>query len=543
MNFKKILLAASVGITTFSTTNLYAESKAVPSQLTSAENYQLKSVLVANLDSLFPYPVQVTVGSINKDSNGMIIAKDVLLMSADEKNPNISINKVELDGLKVGSEVTKGFSIKVSGLSVSNLATTVASTNIVSGKVDTKSLAENKGFYSIFMNNLGQSIADFTINYNSSSDSLAVSFDSTYAKQKLAQGRIELSGIDLSDTKVDDDFLASIQNLIPNTTFKDAEFDADFTPLLKEVTVEYLGKSFKKTPALQIKASMGAIKGELKLDIAGKLGSDNHFNYNAVVDGINYSDSKLKELLENKNQVLDNAYIASDKGNMKFDFDFKKNYFSSSATIQQLFTLLGKDEINITIDSNRDFNGSKYIGDVELSANDLASFSASEVGVVDGKLKILPYIAVDPSSTTTDLYNCKDQLCLTQMNASFSNDGLLEKVARLANKDPNTTPQQILGSYGALLQLFAVQQDDKFLQKSLSSLAMFLQNPKNISVSINAKKPMNQNALLAMLASDAKSVQKNNPMKGGRVNLKSNNNLELLNNIQKLFKIDFEVNK
>lgn len=89
-----------------------------------------------------------------------------------------------------------------------NLATTVASTNIVSGKVDTESLAENKGFYSIFMNNLGQSIADFTINYNSSSDSLAVSFDSTYAKQKLAQGRIELSGIDLSDTKVDDDFLA-----------------------------------------------------------------------------------------------------------------------------------------------------------------------------------------------------------------------------------------------------------------------------------------------------------------------------------------------
>jgi len=56
------------------------------------------------------------------------------------------------------------------------------------------------------------------------------------------------------------------------------------------------------------------------------------------------------------------------------------------------------------------------------------------------------------------------------------------------------------------------------------------------------KKPMNQNALLAMLVSDAKNMKKHNPMQGGKVNLKANPDLKLLKNIQKLFKIDFKVN-
>ena len=147
------------------------------------------------------------------------------------------------------------------------------------------------------------------------------------------------------------------------------------------------------------------------------------------------------------------------------------------------------------------------------------------------------------ASNNESLYDCKDQLCLNDLNVSISNTGLLEKVARYTNNDPNTSPSQILGSYGALLQLFAVQQDDKFIQEGLSSLSIFLQNPKNISVTLDAKKPMNENALFAMLVSDAENMKKHNPMQGGKVNLKANPDLKLLNNIQKLFKVDFEVNK
>ncbi|MDE4990458.1 hypothetical protein NAH39_10470, partial [Francisella tularensis subsp. holarctica] len=79
-------------------------------------------------------------------------------------------------------------------------------------------------------------------------------------------------------------------------------------------------------------------------------------------------------------------------------------------------------------------------------------------------------------------YDCTNQLCLSNVDVKIANYGLLEKLARQTNNDPNTTPQQILGSYGALLQHFAVQQQDKLLQQTLSAFAIFLQNPKNIAI-------------------------------------------------------------
>ncbi|MDE4965563.1 hypothetical protein NAI76_09805, partial [Francisella tularensis subsp. holarctica] len=88
----------------------------------------------------------------------------------------------------------------------------------------------------------------------------------------------------------------------------------------------------------------------------------------------------------------------------------------------------------------------------------------------------------------------------------------LEKVARQTNTDPNTTPQQLLGSYGALLQLFAVQQQDKFLQQTLSAFDIFLQNPKNIAIHAKANKPVNETALLNMLVADAKTLKKYKPV-------------------------------
>jgi hypothetical protein len=211
--------------------------------------------------------------------------------------------------------------------------------------------------------------------------------------------------------------------------------------------------------------------------------------------------------------------------------------------MQKLFKFVGKDDVNLLITLNYQLKGSIYNSNLQISGGDLASIDTSSKGTINGKLKVLPYLNMATASNNESLYDCKDQLCLNDLNVSISNTGLLEKVARYTNNDPNTSPSQILGSYGALLQLFAVQQDDKFIQEGLSSLSIFLQNPKNISVTLDAKKPMNENALFAMLVSDAENMKKHNPMQGGKVNLKANPDLKLLNNIQKLFKVDFEVNK
>ncbi|MDE4961686.1 hypothetical protein NAI45_11690, partial [Francisella tularensis subsp. holarctica] len=78
---------------------------------------------------------------------------------------------------------------------------------------------------------------------------------------------------------------------------------------------------------------------------------------------------------------------------------------------------------------------------------------------------LLPYLGIN-AQNQTNLYDCTNQLFLSNVDVKFANYGLLEKVARQTNNDPNTTPQQILVSYGALLQLFAVQQQDQFLQQT-----------------------------------------------------------------------------
>lgn len=163
--------------------------------------------------------------------------------------------------------------------------------------------------------------------------------------------------------------------------------------------------------------------------------------------------------------------------------------------------------------------------------------------MVNDKLSLLPYLGVG-AQDQKDLYDYNNELCLKNVNVTFANYGLLEKIARLANQDPNTTPQQILGSYGALLQLFAVQQRDRFLQQVLSSFAMFLLNPKNISIHAKANKPVNEMVLLNMLANDAKTLKRNNPIKNnGKVDLSKSPDVKLINNIQNLFKINFDVNQ
>ena len=542
MKLKKILLVASVGAATFSATNLYAENTSPIQQQLKEQNFEIKSLIISNIDSLFPFQTQITIGKVEKNSDGTVVASNVLVMSGGKDKPNLSINSMEFTGLDFGGKVDKDFAIKVKGLSVTNLAATVASSNVVSAGVDSKNLANNEGLYSVIMNSFSQSLYDFTLEYNYQNETLALDVDATYGKKKFLDEKVKLSDVKLTGTAVDEDFLAGFKKVILNSKLIQAEFDANFTEMMTQVTAQYLGKDYKHTPSLDIKGSLNKIKGQLNLDVNGKLGNNNHLNLDFVVADIDL-DHSLQDIIENDVDTLGNAYIKSNDTDLKVDMDFKEKNYSKDQFMQRLFKFVGKDDVNLLITSTHQLKGSSYNTNLQISSGDLASIDASSQGIVDGKLKVLPYLNMTAVSDNEGLYGCKDQLCLKDVSVSFTNKGLLEKAARYTNNDPNTSPNQILSSYGALLQLFAVQQDDKFIQKGLSSLSMFLQNPKNISVNLDAKKPMNQNALLAMLMSDAENMQKHNPMQGSRVNLKANPNLKLLNNIQKLFKIDFKVNK
>ena len=542
MKLKKILLVASVGVATFSTTNLYAENTNPTQQQSKEQNFEVKNLIISNIDSLFPFQAQITIGNVEKNSDGSIVASNVLVMGGGKDKPNLSINTMTFTGLDFGGKVDKDFTIKVKGLSVANLAASVASSNVVSAGVDSKNLANNDGLYSVIMNSFGQSLYGFTLEYNYHDETLELDVDASYNKNKFLDEKVKLSDVKLAGNAVDEDFLAGFKNVILSSKLVQAEFDANFTGIMKQVTTQYLGKDYKNTPSFEMKGSLGKVKGQLNLDVNGKLGDSNHLNFNLVVADIDL-DHSLQDIIENDADALENAYIKSNDADLKIDVNFKEKNYSKDQFMQQLFEFVGKDDINLLITSTNQIKSSSYNTNLQISAGDLAAIAVSSKGTVDGKLKVLPYLNMSPSLGSQDLYDCKDQLCLDDLNVSFSNSGLLEKAARYTNNDPNTSPSQILSSYGALLQLFAVQQDDKFIQKGLSSLSIFLQNPKNISVNLDAKKLMNQNALLAMLISDANTMKKNNPMQGGRVNLKANPNLKLLNNIQQLFKIDFEVNK
>ncbi|MED7788465.1 hypothetical protein [Francisella sp. 19X1-34] len=543
MSFKKAFLVTSICAATLATTNLYAAAATPSNKTTTQDTSVIKNTIISNLDSLFPFQANITVGKVDKDSNGDITASNILIVSSSKDNPNISIDKLVVKGLKVNKKINNDISIKVEGLKVTNLASSVASSNAVSAKVNPKDLSGDDNLYRIAMNTIGKGIYNFEINYDHSNSSLKFDLDSTVNKQAFVKEDIELKDFDLSDTSFDNDFLASFKNKVMNAKVKDLEFDGNFTEVLKEITSEYLGKDYKQTPSLDINGSLGKTSGELEFNVDGNLGSQSHVKYNIVVDGIDLDNTPIKDMVSGSNAFLKDAYIQTNSADVAIDLNFDKNSFSKKSPIQQVLNLLGKKDLNINITSNNSYKDSKYNNNFNLKLDGLANLSASTKAIVKGKLSLLPYVGTN-GQNQKDLYNCNNQLCLTDIDFSFVNNGLLEKVARYANKDPNTTPQQVLGSYGALLQLFATQQQDQFLRKVLSSFAIFLQNPKNISMHAKANKPVNQTALLNMLVDDTKALKKHNPIQqnNGKVDLSKSPNIKLINDIQKVFKITFDVN-
>ncbi|QEO57358.1 hypothetical protein [Francisella marina] len=543
MRLQKKILLTSLCMATFIATNLYAATDAQVSKLTSQEKFDNKEMLISNLDSLFAYQTKITVGNVSQDKNGNLVATDIWIISSDSKNPNISINKAIFEGLKAGETVKNSFHIKIEGLSVANLATAVANSNVVSSKTDPKDLANNQGPFAIIMNDVGQGIYNLDINYDYDESTINFVLNSTIGKKTFIKADAKLKDIDLSGTEVDMDFLASLVTECMNSKIQNLSFDANFSEVLKEVTSKYLGKKYKQDPVLDINGKLGNKPGELVLNLDGKLGTNNYGKYNIVIEGIDLDSASINEIVDGTGKALDNAYVQSNSADSKIQLNFQKDFFPEKSPIREVFSILDTNNINIKINSDRQFKNNKYNTNFDIQAEGLASLKGSAEAMVNDKLSLLPYLGAG-AQDQKDLYDCDNELCLKSVDVTFANYGLLEKIARLANQDPNTTPQQILGSYGALLQLFAVQQQDRFLQQVLSSFAMFLQNPKNISIHAKANKPVNEMALLNMLVSDAKTLKRNNPIKNnGNVDLSKSPNVKLINNIQNLFKISFDVNQ
>lgn len=542
MKLKKILLSTGICVASLATANVYATDMQATHQLSSQQQSNIKDLITSNLDSLFPYQTQISVRKIFQDTSGNIVASDILIMSGGTKSPNISINKLTLVGLKPNQSVDSDFSIKVEGLSITNLASTVANSNIVSSKMDAKELANNQSLFAIVMNTVRQGLYNFDLKYDYSNSTLKFDLNSSVNKKAFISEDFDLTDTKLSGTKVDIDFLANLEKQMLDSKIKNFNLDADLTEVLKEVTSQYLGKSYKQTPSFDLKANLGKDPGKLVLDIDAKLGDKSYLKYNLDIADIDLDKATVREIVNGSENVLGNAYIKQNTADSKIEFSFDKKMFPRKSPAQQLLSVLGQNNLHVIITSDRDFSGSKYDTNLNIKADGLASVSATTNAKVDGKLKLLPYLGAT-GQRQTSLYDCKDQLCLTNIDFKFANDGLLEKAARYTNSDPNTTPQQILGSYGALLQLFAVQQHDRFLQKALSSMAMFLQNPKNISVNAKAKKPVNETAFLNLMIDDSKSLKDNNPMKSnGRVDLSKKPDIKLLDDLRKVFNISFDVN-
>ncbi|AJC48691.1 hypothetical protein IB642_02935 [Allofrancisella guangzhouensis] len=545
MKLRKIFLLASVCMATFNTSSLFATdiNSSTQIQQSSSEYKIIEKIVMSNLDSLFPYQTQITVGNIKRESDGEIIIEDILVISGD-KNPNLSINEIITKNLDFGKNVTKDAVIKVKGLSITNLATSVANSNVVSAQINPNSLADNKGLFSVIMNNLGQNIYNLELDYDSSDKTLDFKLDSTNNNKKFFQSELELYNIDLSNIVVDSDFLASLEDAAQQANLKEFEFNLDLSELIREVSVQYLGKNYEKKPTFEVKGALGERKNQFSLNMNGKLGLSDYVDSSLVVDGVNLADTKLKDFFTDYEHILKDAYISSTKDDTNIIFEFDSNSFDKNSPLQAIFEIIGRKDIHLNINSKKDYStGSAYNSSLNIVSKGLASLNTNYQGIVDGKLNILSYMGASSSKGMNSLYKCKNQLCISNLNINFVNHGLLEILARYTNKDPNTTPQQILGSYGALLQLMAAQQKDVFLQKVLSSFAIFLQNPQNISIHAKANKPLNQNSLLEMLVEDAENISNNNSVRNGKVNLNNNTNLKILGNIQNLFKISFDVNK
>ncbi|RFP39140.1 hypothetical protein DDJ69_32205, partial [Klebsiella oxytoca] len=172
-------------------------------------------------------------------------------------------------------------------------------------------------------------------------------------------------------------FLATLLNESMSAKIKTLEFDANFSEVLRDITNKYLGKDYKQTPILNIKAQLGKNPDQLMLNVDGKLGSQNYAKYNIIINGINLASSTINDIVAGSSNALDNAYIQSSMSSSRIELNFARDFFPKGSPIIQVFSALDKNNISFTIVSQHQFEGTSYNTNFYLKADGLASLSAN----------------------------------------------------------------------------------------------------------------------------------------------------------------------
>ena len=446
-----------------------------------------------------------------------------------------------LHGLAVDGNASNNFDIKIQGLKLLNAAKAVAHTNVVSARIDPEKLMKRHPLFNNVLKDVGKSSYDLDISYDNSSEQIHLKLNSTNDGAKFITADMLLKDADMSHVKFNHDFFASLSRVIENSKLKSGSFDADLSKVTQHLIDKYLSKENSKSPSIYVKGDYSDSSNQLELSVKSNLGDKSHLYYTIDVDGTSISDTSLVDIINQKTDLFKNAYVKSNSSDFNLNLVFNRKDFPGNSPAQSVFTSLKQDKVAININSNSDYSNDKYNASFGLSGNNLGSLKYNMNGKSDGDVSVMSYFG-GGNTQASNLYNCKNNICINNFSIKLANQGILQKAARMTNDDANTSPNQILSSYGALLQLLAVQQHDKFMRKMLSSFAMFLQNPKTLTISAKAKRPINSSVLIKMLADDSKQIASNSPIKSnGRVNPDNDYDLKLINNIQKMFNISFDV--
>ncbi len=502
---------------------------------------QDEKLIQTNIDSLFPFPTKISSGKFSKAYNGDFVLNNVYVKSIGKSNPNIFISKMTLHGLAVDGNASNNFDIKIQGLKLLNAAKAVAHTNVVSARIDPEKLMKRHPLFNNVLKDVGKSSYDLDISYDNSSEQIHLKLNSTNDGAKFITADMLLKDADMSHVKFNHDFFASLSRVIENSKLKSGSFDADLSKVTQHLIDKYLSKENSKSPSIYVKGDYSDSSNQLELSVKSNLGDKSHLYYTIDVDGTSISDTSLVDIINQKTDLFKNAYVKSNSSDFNLNLVFNRKDFPGNSPAQSVFTSLKQDKVAININSNSDYSNDKYNASFGLSGNNLGSLKYNMNGKSDGDVSVMSYFG-GGNTQASNLYNCKNNICINNFSIKLANQGILQKAARMTNDDANTSPNQILSSYGALLQLLAVQQHDKFMRKMLSSFAMFLQNPKTLTISAKAKRPINSSVLIKMLADDSKQIASNSPIKSnGRVNPDNDYDLKLINNIQKMFNISFDV--
>ena len=505
-------------------------------------NSQYEKLIQSNIDSLFPFPTQISSGKFIKMHNGDFVLNNIYVKSIWKSNPNIFISKMTLHGLVVDNSSSNNFEIKIQGLKLLNAEKAVAHTNVVSARISPKNLMKKYPLFGSVMADVGKSSYNLDVSYDNSNEQIHIKLNSTNNGAKFITADVLLKDADMSHVEFDHDFFASLSRVIENSKIKSGSFDADISKVTQQIIDKYLSKENSMSPSIQIKGEYSDSTNQLELSAKSKLGDKSHLDYTINVDGTSISDTSLEDIVNQKTDIFKNAYVISNSSDFNLNLLFSKKDFSKNSPAQSVFTSLNQNKIVINIASDSIYKNSQYKANFDVSGSDLGSVKYNMNGKSDGNVSVMSYFG-GGNTQASNLYNCKNNICITNFNLKLINKGMLQKAARMSNSDKNTSPDQILASYGALMQLLAVQQHDKFMRNILSSFAMFLQNPKTLTIGAKAKRPLNSSVLMQMLANDSKQIASNSPIKSnGRVNLNNDYDLKLVNNIQKMFNISFDVN-